>query len=105
MAKELGIAPLTLCTTVGQRDVVIKNSQYFSVNVKQAKTPTHVKQEEVLMTWFREAVGINVDGKVLCEKADYTALSLAYYTWMLQCRHGLGILHASKRQQRSCNQR
>ncbi|KAH7953955.1 hypothetical protein HPB49_014542 [Dermacentor silvarum] len=50
LAKELGIAPSTLCTIVGQRDVVMKNAQHFGVNVKQAKTATHVKLEEVLLT-------------------------------------------------------
>ncbi|XP_049522088.1 tigger transposable element-derived protein 6-like isoform X1 [Dermacentor silvarum] len=78
LAKELGIAPSTLCTIVGQRDVVMKNAQHFGVNVKQAKTATHVKLEEVLLTWFAEvtAAGVNVDGKVLREKADNIALSL-----------------------------
>ncbi|KAK8766588.1 hypothetical protein V5799_006630 [Amblyomma americanum] len=78
LAKELGLAPSTLCTIVGQRDVILKNVQHFGVNVKQAKTATHVKLEEVLLTWFREvtAAGVNVDGKVLREKADTIALSL-----------------------------
>ncbi|XP_050037923.1 tigger transposable element-derived protein 6-like [Dermacentor andersoni] len=78
LAKELGIARSTLCTTVGQRDVVMKNAQHFGMNVKQVKTATHVKLEEVLLTWFGEvtAAGVNVDGKVLCEKTDNIALSL-----------------------------
>lgn len=57
---------------------MLKNAQHFGGNVKQAKTATHVKVEEVLLTWFHEvtAAGINVDGKVLREKADNIALSL-----------------------------
>lgn len=77
LAKKLGIAPSTLCTIVGKRDV-LKNAQHFSMNVKQAKTATQVKLEEVLLTRFREVTvaGINVDGKVLREKAHNGALSL-----------------------------
>ncbi|KAH7961597.1 hypothetical protein HPB52_010715 [Rhipicephalus sanguineus] len=65
LAKEFGIASSTLCTIVGQRDAVLKNAQHFGGNIKQAKTATHVKLEEVLLTWFREvtAAGVNVDGK------------------------------------------
>ncbi|KAH9382291.1 hypothetical protein HPB48_022613 [Haemaphysalis longicornis] len=54
LAKELGLAPSTLCTIVGQRDILLKNAQNFSGNVKQAKIGTHVKLGEVLLTWFRE---------------------------------------------------
>ncbi|KAH7982480.1 hypothetical protein HPB52_005276 [Rhipicephalus sanguineus] len=66
LAKELGIAPSMLCTIVGQRDAVLKNAQHFGGNVKQAKTATHVKLEEVLLTWFREVTEavVNVDGKI-----------------------------------------
>ncbi|KAH7978419.1 hypothetical protein HPB49_005481 [Dermacentor silvarum] len=56
----------------------MKNAQHLGLNVKQAKTATHVKLEEVLLTWFGEvtAAGVNVDGKVLSEQADNIALSL-----------------------------
>nr|XP_037272856.1 tigger transposable element-derived protein 6-like [Rhipicephalus microplus] len=49
-----------------------------NVNAKQAKTAQHVKLEETLLTWFKEvtAVGVNIDGKVLREKADEFALAL-----------------------------
>ncbi|XP_049267194.1 tigger transposable element-derived protein 6-like [Rhipicephalus sanguineus] len=65
-------------TAAEPRDIVLKNAQHFGANVKQAKTATHVKLEEVLLTWFREvtAAGVNVDGKVIREKADNIALSL-----------------------------
>ncbi|XP_050038275.1 major centromere autoantigen B-like [Dermacentor andersoni] len=77
LAKELGIAPTTLCTIVGQRDIVTKNAQHFGVNVKEMKTGKHVKLEEVLLTWFGEVTGAGVvDGKVLRKKADNIALSL-----------------------------
>ncbi|KAH7986242.1 hypothetical protein HPB49_026062 [Dermacentor silvarum] len=38
---------------------------------------SHVKLEEVLLTWFGKVTvaGVNVDGKVLCEKANNIALS------------------------------
>lgn len=78
LAKELGLPLSTLCTIVGQRDVILKNVQLFGVNVKQAKTAQHVKLEDILLTWFKEitAAGVNIDGKVLREKADDVALSL-----------------------------
>ncbi|KAL1476956.1 hypothetical protein MTO96_036118 [Rhipicephalus appendiculatus] len=55
-----------------RRDVVLKNAQHFGANVKQAKTATHVKLEEVLLTWFREvtAAGVNVDGKCSAHPKD-----------------------------------
>lgn len=57
---------------------MLKNAQHFSGNVKQAKTATHVKLEELLLTWFCEltAASVNVDDKVVREKADNIALSL-----------------------------
>lgn len=57
---------LQLCTVVGQREVILKNAQHFGVNVKPAKTGTHVKLEDVLFTWFREvtAAGVNMDVKL-----------------------------------------
>lgn len=78
LAKELGLAPSTLSTIVGQREQILKNAQRFSGNVKQAKTAQHVDLEEILLTWFKEvtAAGVNVDGKVVREKADDIALSL-----------------------------
>ncbi|XP_064462149.1 tigger transposable element-derived protein 6-like [Ornithodoros turicata] len=78
LAKELGLAPSTLNTIVGQREQILKNVQRFGANVKQAKTAQHVNLEEILLTWFKEvtAAGINIDGKVVREKADDIALSL-----------------------------
>ncbi|KAG0445622.1 hypothetical protein HPB47_013420 [Ixodes persulcatus] len=78
LAKELGLPPSTLCTIVGQRDTILKNVRHFSGNVKQAKTAQHVKLEDIPLTWFKEvtAAGVNIDGKVLREKADDVALSL-----------------------------
>ncbi|KAG0441818.1 hypothetical protein HPB47_015841 [Ixodes persulcatus] len=78
LAKELDLPPSTLCTIVGQQDTILKNVQHFSGNVKQAKTAQHVKLEDILLTWFKEvtAAGVNIDGKVLREKADDVALSL-----------------------------
>lgn len=45
---------------------IVKNSQHFSVNIKQANTARYVKLK-ALLTRFREvtAAGVNVDGKVL----------------------------------------
>lgn len=99
LAKELGLAPSTLCTIVGQRDQIMQNAQRFSVNAKEAKTAHHVQLEEVLLTWFKEvtAAGVNVDGKVLREKAEDVALSLGVTNfqasggWIhrFKARHGL----------------
>ncbi|KAH8010001.1 hypothetical protein HPB51_024351 [Rhipicephalus microplus] len=78
LAKELGLATSTLSTVVGQRETIMKNVLSFNVNAKQAKTAQHVKLEETLLTWFKEvtAAGVNIDGKVLREKADEFALAL-----------------------------
>ncbi|KAH8010092.1 hypothetical protein HPB51_024767 [Rhipicephalus microplus] len=78
LAKELGLATSTLSTIVGQRDTIMKNVLLFSANAKQAKTAQHVKLEESLLIWFKEvtAAGVNIDGKVLREKADEIALAL-----------------------------
>lgn len=78
MAKELGLPLSTLSTIVGQRDQIMQNVQRFGVNSKEAKSAHHVKVEEVLLTWFKEvtAAGVNVDGKVLREKAVDIALTL-----------------------------
>ncbi|KAH7934310.1 hypothetical protein HPB49_024845 [Dermacentor silvarum] len=78
LAKELGLAASTLSTIVAQRDSIMKNVLSFNVNAKQVKTAQHVKLEETLLTWFKEvtAVGVNIDGKVLREKADEFALAL-----------------------------
>nr|XP_037288666.1 tigger transposable element-derived protein 6-like [Rhipicephalus microplus] len=48
------------------------------MNVKPAKTATHVKLEDILLTWFREvtAADVNMGGKVLREKAYNVALFL-----------------------------
>ncbi|KAH8019548.1 hypothetical protein HPB51_019975 [Rhipicephalus microplus] len=99
MVKELGIAPSTLCTIVGQREVILKNAQYFGANVKQAKTATHVKLEDVLLTWFREATAgdVSMVGKVLHEKVGNVALSFGIVNfkasggWLhrFKERHGL----------------
>ncbi|KAH8029897.1 hypothetical protein HPB51_005199 [Rhipicephalus microplus] len=64
-----------LYSVVGQGETIMKN---VNVNAKQAKTAQHVKLEETLLTWFKEvtAVGVNIDGKVLREKADEFALAL-----------------------------
>ncbi|KAH8019112.1 hypothetical protein HPB51_016750 [Rhipicephalus microplus] len=78
LAKELGLATSTLSTVVGQRVTIMKNVLSFSVNAKQVKATQHVKLEETLLTWFKEvaAAGVNIDGKVLREKADEFALAL-----------------------------
>ncbi|KAH8035109.1 hypothetical protein HPB51_004350 [Rhipicephalus microplus] len=78
LAKKLGLATSTLSTIVGQRDTIKKNVLSFSVNPKRAKTAQHVKLEESLLIWFKEvtAAGVNIDGKVLREKADEIALAL-----------------------------
>ncbi|KAH8019706.1 hypothetical protein HPB51_021028 [Rhipicephalus microplus] len=99
LAKELGLATSTLSTIVGQRDTIIKNVLSFSVNAKQAKTAQHVKLEKSLLTWFKEvsAAGVNIDGKVLHEKADEITLALhidgfqASGGWLhrFKTRHGL----------------
>ncbi|XP_064475501.1 tigger transposable element-derived protein 6-like [Ornithodoros turicata] len=85
LAKELGIPQSALSTIVGQRDGILKNVQQFGINVKQAKPAQHVKLEEVLLAWFKEvtAAGINVDGKVLREKADEIALSLGVENFLV----------------------
>lgn len=99
LAKELGLAASTLSTLVGQRDQIMRNVQLFGLNKKEAKTSHHVKLEEVLLTWFKEvtAAGVNIDGKVLREKAADVALSLgiddfqASGGWIhrFKARHGL----------------
>lgn len=99
LAKELGLATSTLSTIVGQRDSIMKNVLSFNVNARQAKTAQHVKLEEALLTWFKEvtAAGVNIDGKVLREKADEIALALridgfqASGGWLhrFKTRHGL----------------
>lgn len=99
LAKELGLATSTLSTIVGQRELIMKNALSFNVNAKQAKTAQHVKLEETLLTWFKEvtAAGVNVDGKVMREKADEIALALqidgfqASGGWLhrFKTRHGL----------------
>lgn len=72
VAKELGLAPSTLSTVVGQRDEIMRNVQRFSADVKEANTAHYVKVEDALLTWFREvtAAGVNVDGQLLREKAS-----------------------------------
>lgn len=67
LAKELGIAPLTLC------------SSGLWHEREAGKTATHVKLKDVLLMWFRQATadGVNVDRKVLREKVENVALSLS----------------------------
>ncbi|KAH7940640.1 hypothetical protein HPB49_002739 [Dermacentor silvarum] len=55
LAKELGLVPSTLSTSVGRRDVIVQNVQRFSADAKEAKTAHYVKVEDVLLTWLREA--------------------------------------------------
>ncbi|KAH7943183.1 hypothetical protein HPB52_006228 [Rhipicephalus sanguineus] len=78
IVKELGLAPSTLSTILGQRHEITRNVQRFSANVKEAKRAHYVKVEEALLTWFREvtAAGVNVDGQLLREKGSDIALSL-----------------------------
>lgn len=40
IAKELGLAPSTPCTIVGQRELATKDAQRFSIKIKRAKRDT-----------------------------------------------------------------
>lgn len=43
LAKELGLAMSTLCTTIGQSEAITKNLRRFNVDVKQATEAQCVK--------------------------------------------------------------
>lgn len=43
VGKELGLAPSTRSTIVGQRDQIMQNEQRVSVNTKEAKTAHYIR--------------------------------------------------------------
>lgn len=69
---KLGVPVSTLNTIIWKRDEIQRNSQVFGINVKQTRCAQHGKIEEILLPWFKEvrATGMNVNKKVLREKAD-----------------------------------
>ncbi|KAG0419344.1 hypothetical protein HPB47_004179 [Ixodes persulcatus] len=75
LARELGLPVSTLNTIVGKQEEIRNKVLVFDASVKQTRGAQHAQMEEILVAWFKEvrAAGVNINGKVLREKADEIA--------------------------------
>lgn len=76
LTHELGLPVSKSNTVIAKCYEIPKNIGILGTNVKQTSAQPG-KMEENLVAWFKgvRSVGVNVNGKVLCETADEIALS------------------------------
>lgn len=76
LTHELGLPVCKSNTVIAKCYEIPKNIGILGTNVKQTSAQPG-KMEENLVAWFKgvRSVGVNVNGKVLCETADEIALS------------------------------
>jgi cytochrome b subunit of formate dehydrogenase len=71
LAKELNIPVTTLREIMAKKDVPFTRMGDVLSNVKRSRMGKYYKVEEKLLVWFKQtaAVGVPIDGTIICAKA------------------------------------